>query len=189
MTILTAGSGCTKLIFLPMRFCAPYPVDVAHHFYLHFTIIYACYDALMPIKLFDYTIQLTFFLHKPTYSCYKLQIPKLRTIDTKLTNYWYKTYELLIQNLRTIDTKLTNYWYKTYELLIQNLRTIDTKLTNYWYKTYELLILNLQTSDTKPTNYQSFLLQTEDFKITNYQSFLIQTPDSNTVLQTTNPYC
>ena len=43
----------------------------------------------MPIKLFDfdYTIQLTFFLHKPTYSCYKLQIPKLRTIDsdTKLS--------------------------------------------------------------------------------------------------------
>ena len=92
MTILTAGSGCAKLIFLPMRFCAPYPVDFAHHFYLHFTIIYACYDALMPIKLFDYTIQLTFFLHKPTYSCYKL-----------------KNYELLIQNLRTIDTKLTNF--------------------------------------------------------------------------------
>ena len=146
MTILTAGSGCAKLIFLPMLFCAPYPVDFAHHFYLHFTIIYACYDALMPIKLYDYTIQLTFFLHKPTYSCYKLQIPNLRTIDTKLTNYWYKTYELLIQNLRTIDTKLTNYWYKTYELLIQNLRTFDTK----------------------PTNYQSFLLQTADFKITNY---------------------
>ena len=76
-----------KINFLPMRFCAPYPVNFAHHFYLHFTIIYACYDALMPIKLFDYTIQLTFFLHKPTYSCYKLQIPKLRTIDTKLTNY------------------------------------------------------------------------------------------------------
>ena len=44
---------------------------------LHYAIIYACYDALMPIKLFDYTIQLTFFFHKPTYSCYKLQIPKL----------------------------------------------------------------------------------------------------------------
>ena len=81
MTILTAGSGCAKLIFLPMQFCAPYPGNFAH------TIIYACYDALMPIKLFDYTIQLTFFLHKPTYSCYKLQIPKLRTIDTKLTNF------------------------------------------------------------------------------------------------------
>ena len=91
MTILTAGSGCAKLIFSPMRFCAPYPGDFALHFYLHF-IIYACYDALMPIKLFDYTIKLTFFLHKPTYSCYKLQI-----------------YKLLIQNLRTIDTKLTNY--------------------------------------------------------------------------------
>ena len=87
MTILTAGSGCAKLIFLPMRFCAPYPGDFALHFYLHFTIIYAYYDALMPIKLFDYTIQLTFFLHKPTYSCYKLQIPKLRTIDKKLMNY------------------------------------------------------------------------------------------------------
>ena len=61
---------------LPSRFCAPYPVDFAHHFYLYFTIIYACYDALMPIKLFDYAIQLTFFLHKPIYSCYKLQIPK-----------------------------------------------------------------------------------------------------------------
>ena len=47
------------------------------HAILHFTIIYACYDALMPIKLFDYAIQLTFFLHKPIYSCYKLQIPKL----------------------------------------------------------------------------------------------------------------
>ena len=46
----------------------------------------------MPIKLFDYTIQLTFFFHKPTYSCYKPQIPKLRTIDS------YKTYELLILN-------------------------------------------------------------------------------------------
>ena len=87
MMILTAGSGCAKLIFLPMRFCAPYPGDFALHFYLHFTIIYTCYNALMPIKLFDYTIQLTFFFHKPTYSCYKLQIPKLRTIDTKLTNY------------------------------------------------------------------------------------------------------
>ena len=50
MTILTAGSGCAKLSFLPMRFCAPYPGDFAFHFYLHFTIIYACYDALMPIK-------------------------------------------------------------------------------------------------------------------------------------------
>ena len=94
--ILTAGSGCTKLIFLPMQFCAPYPGNFAHHFYLHYTIIYACYDALMPIKLFDYTIQLTFVFHKPTYSCYKLQIPKLRTIDTK-------TYKLLIQNLRTTN--------------------------------------------------------------------------------------
>ena len=83
-----------NLFFFPLRFCAPYPVNFAHHFYLHFTIIYACYDALMPIKLFDYTIQLTFFLHKPTYSCYKLQI---------------QNNELLIQNLRTIDTKLTNY--------------------------------------------------------------------------------
>ena len=144
MTILTAGSGCAKLIFLPMRFCAPYPVDFAHHFYLHFTIIYACYDALMPIKLFDYTIQLTFFLHKPTYSCCKLQIPKLRTIDTKLTNYWYKTYELLIQNWRTFDTKPTNYQS-----------------------------FLLQTADFKITNYQSFLIQTPDSNITNYQSFLL----------------
>ena len=51
MTILTAGSGCAKLIFLPMQFCAPYPGDYARHFYLHFTIIYARYDALMPINL------------------------------------------------------------------------------------------------------------------------------------------
>ena len=144
MTILTAGSGCAKLIFLPMRFCASYPVDFAHHFYLHFTIIYACYDALMLIKLFDYAIQLPFFLHKPTYSCYKLQIPKLRTIDTKLTNYWYKTYELLIQNLRTFDTKPTNYQS-----------------------------FLLQTADFKITNYQSFLIQTPDSNITNYQSFLL----------------
>ena len=79
MTILTAGSGCAKLIFLPMLFCAPFLFTF--HYYLRI------YDALMPIKQFDYTIQLTFFLHKPTYSCYKLQIPKLRTIDTKLTNY------------------------------------------------------------------------------------------------------
>ena len=87
LTALTVGSGRAKLIYLPMRCCAPYPGDFALHFYLHFTIIYACYDTLMPIKLFDYTIQLTFFLHKPTYSCYKLQIPKLQTIDTKLTNF------------------------------------------------------------------------------------------------------
>ena len=38
---------------------------------LQYTIIYAFYNALMSIKLFNYTIQLTFFLHKPTYSCYK----------------------------------------------------------------------------------------------------------------------
>ena len=53
----------------------------------HYTIIYACYDALIPIKLFDYTIQITFSStngDKPTYSCYRLHIPKLRTIDTKL---------------------------------------------------------------------------------------------------------
>ena len=83
MTILTAGSGCAKLIFLPMRFCKPYPVDFAHHFYLHFTIIYACYDALrpMPIKLFDHTIQLTFFLHKPKY------LLMLQTSNSKITNY------------------------------------------------------------------------------------------------------
>ena len=133
MTILTAGSGCAKLIFLPMRFCAPYPVDFAHHFYLHFTIIYACYDALVPIKLFDYTIQLTFFLHKPTYSCYKLQIPKLRTIDTKLTNYWYKNYELLILNLQT-----TNPF--CYKLQILKLQTTNP----FWYK---LQILILQTTN------------------------------------------
>ena len=171
MTILKAGNGCAKLNFLPMLFCAPYRCYFAHLTgailrtisILHYTIIYACYDALMPIKLFDYTIQLTFFLHKPTYSCYKLQIPKLRTIGTKLTNYWNKTYELLVQNLRTIGTKLTNYWYKTYELLVQNLRTIGTKLTNYWYKTYELLVASyknyelliqkLRTIDTNLTNY------------------------------------
>ena len=36
--------------------------------------------------LISYTIQLTFFLHKPTYSCHKLQIPKLRTIDEEAIN-------------------------------------------------------------------------------------------------------
>ena len=80
MTILTAGSGCAKLIFLPMRFCAPYPGNFALHFYLHFTIIYACYDALMPIKLFDYTIQLTFFPPQ-TY------LLMLQTPNSKITNY------------------------------------------------------------------------------------------------------
>ena len=70
-----------KIIFLPMRFCASYPGDFVRHFYLHFTIIYACYDALKPIKLFDYTIQLTFFLHKPTY------LLMLQTPDSKITNY------------------------------------------------------------------------------------------------------
>ena len=40
MTILIAGSGWSKFIFLPMRFCAPkrtlagFPGDFAHHFYL-----------------------------------------------------------------------------------------------------------------------------------------------------------
>ena len=38
-----------------LRTLRPYPGDFAFHFYLHFTIIYACYDALMPIKLFDYS--------------------------------------------------------------------------------------------------------------------------------------
>ena len=85
----------------------------------------------MPIKLFDYTIQLTFFLHKPTYSCYKLQIPKLRTID-------------LIQNLLTFETKPTNYQ----SFLLQ---TADFKITNY----QSFLI---QTPDSNITNYQSFLL-------------------------------
>ena len=164
MTILTAGSGCAKLIFLPMRFCAPFLFT----FYYYLRMLWCTYAH----KTIYYTIQLTFFLHKPTYSCYKLQIPKLWTIDIKLTNYWYKTYELLIQNLRTIDTKLTNYWYKTYELLIQNLRTIDTKLTNYWYKTHELLIQNLRTIDTKLTNYW---YKTYELLILN--------------LRTTNPFC
>ena len=65
--ILKAGSGCKKLIFLAMRFCAPYPGNFAHltqailrtiSIYISYTINYACYDALMLIKLFDYTIQL-----------------------------------------------------------------------------------------------------------------------------------
>ena len=112
---------------LPSRFCAPFLFTF--HYYLR---MLWCTYAHKTIWLY-YSIN---FLPPQTYlaySCYKLQIPKLRTIDTKLTNYWYKTYELLIQNLRTIDTKLTNYWHKTYELLIQNLRTIDTRLTNFWY--------------------------------------------------------
>ena len=64
----------------------------------------------MPIKLFDYTIQLTFFLHKPTYSCYKLQIPKLRTIDTKLT---------------TFDTKPSNYQFFLLQTAALNLQTTN----------------------------------------------------------------
>ena len=124
---------------LPRRFCTPFLFTF--HYYLR---MLWCASPLMPIKLFDYTIQLTFFLHKPTYSCYKLQIPKLRTIDTKLTNYWYKTYELLIQNFRTFDTKPTNYQS-----------------------------ILLQTADFKISNYQSFLIQTPDSNITNYQSFLL----------------
>ena len=81
MTILTTGSGCAKLIFLPMRFCTPHPGDFTHHFYLHFTIIYACHDALMLIKLFDYTIQLANFLPPQTY------LLMLQTPDSKITNY------------------------------------------------------------------------------------------------------
>ena len=53
----------TKIIFFT------YAILRTISIYISYTIIYACYDALMPIKLFDYTIQLTFFLHKPTYSC------------------------------------------------------------------------------------------------------------------------
>ena len=60
-----------KINFFTHAILPHYLGDFALHFYLHFTVIFACYDALMPIKLFDYTIQLTFF-HKPTYSCYKL---------------------------------------------------------------------------------------------------------------------
>ena len=52
----------------------------------------------------------------------------------------------MIQNLQTIDTKLTNNWYKTYELMIQNLQTFDTKPTNYQS-------FLLQTADFKITNY------------------------------------
>ena len=81
MKILSARSGCAKLIFLPMRFCTPYPVDFAHHFYLHFTIIYACYDALMPIKLFDYSYYSINFLPPQTY------LLMLQTPNSKITNY------------------------------------------------------------------------------------------------------
>ena len=106
---------------LPMLFCAPCPCYFAHlahailrtlpmlfcaPFLFYITLLFTHvmnHDALKPIKLFDYTIQLTFFLHKHTYSCYKIQIPKLQTIDTKLTKYWYKTYLLLIQNLWTTN--------------------------------------------------------------------------------------
>ena len=129
MMILTAGSGCAKLIFLPMRFCAPYPVNFAHHFYLHFTIIYACYDALMPIKLFDYSYYSINFLPPQTY------LLMLQTPNSKITNYWYKTYELLIA------TKLTNYWYKTYELLILNLQTTNPFCYKLQILNYKLPIL------------------------------------------------
>ena len=66
----------------------------------------------MPKKLFDYSYYSTNFLPPQAY------LLVLQTLDSKITNYWYKTSELLIQNLQTVDTKLTNYWYKTYELPI-----------------------------------------------------------------------
>ena len=82
MTILTAGSGCAKLNFLPMLFCAPFL------FYITLAIIFACYDAdtLMPIKLFDYSNYSTNFLPLQTY-----------LLCTHVTNSRFQNYELLIQ--------------------------------------------------------------------------------------------
>ena len=139
---------------LSSQFCAPFLITF--HYYLRMLWCTYAHKTIWLYYSINFLPPQTYLLMLATNSKFQnneLLIQNLRTIDTKLTNYWYKTYELLIQNLRTIDTKLTNYWYKTYELLIQNLRTIDTKLTNFWYKTYKLLILNLRTTDTKLTNY------------------------------------
>ena len=149
MTILTAGSGCAKLIFLPMRFCARQrtlpsrfcaPFLFTFHYYLR---MLWCTYAHKTIWLY-YSIN---FLPPQTY------LLILQTPNSIITNYWYKTYELLIQNLRTIDTKLTNYWYKTYELLILNLQT-----TNPFC--YKLQILKLQTTNPFWYKLQILILQT-----------------------------
>ena len=161
MTVFIAGSECAKLIFLPSRFCGTLssqfcaPFLITFHYYLRMLWCTYAHKTIWLYYSINFLPPQTYLLmlQTPKFQNNELLIQNLRTIDTKLTNYWYKSYELLIQILRTIDTKLTNYWYKTYELLIQNLRTIDTKLTNYWYKTYELLIQNLRTIDTKLTNF------------------------------------
>ena len=131
------------LLTLPSRFCAPFLFTF--HYYLR---MLWCTYAHKTIWLY-YSIN---FLPPQTYLL-MLQTPKLRTIDTKLTNYWYKTYKLLIQNLQTIDTKLTNYWYKTYKLLILNLQT-----TNPFC--YKLQILKLQTTNPFWYKLQILILQT-----------------------------
>ena len=139
---------------LSSQFCAPFLITF--HYYLRMLWCTYAHKTIWLYYSINFLPPQTYLLMLGTNSKFQnneLLIQNLRTIDTKLTNYWYKTYELLIQILQIIDTKLTNYWYKTYELLIQNLRTIDTKLTNYWYKTYELLIQNLRTIDTKLTNF------------------------------------
>ena len=66
----------------------------------------------MPIKLFDHTVQLTFFFHNFT------------NLLSHVTKCRFQNYELLIQNLGTFDTKPTNYQ----SFLLQ---TADFKITNY----------------------------------------------------------
>ena len=122
---------------LPSRFCAPFLFTF--HYYLRMLWFTYAHKTIWLYYSINFLPLQTYLLMLQT------KIPKLRTIDTKLTNYWYKTYELLIQNLQTIDTKLTNY---------------DTKLTNYWYKTYKLLILNLQTTNPFWYKLQILILQT-----------------------------
>ena len=136
MTILKAGSGFVKLIFLPMLFCSPYPCYFAHHFYLNYTIIYKCYDALRPIAA-----------HKAIWLYYSTNFlpPQTYLLMLQTRNSRFQNYKLLIQNLRTFDIKHTNYQ----SFLLQT--TTDSKITNYQS-------FLLQTPYSNITNYQSFLL-------------------------------
>ena len=149
MTILTAGSGCSKLSFLPMLYCAP--------FLFYITVLFTTYVEFMPIKLFNHTIQLTLFLHKPAY------LLMLQTPDSKITNHWYQTYELFIQNLRTTIP----FWYKLQILKLQTTNPFCYKLQIIKLQTtipfcYKLQILILQTNNPFCYNLQILILRTSD---------------------------
>ena len=114
MTILIAGSGCAKLIFLPRQFCAPFL----------FTLHYYCTYAHKTIWLY-YS---TYFLPPQTY-----------LLMLQSTNSRFQNYELLIQNLRTFDTKPMNYQsflLQIADFKITNyqsflIQTPDSNITNY----------------------------------------------------------